>query len=1719
MTVILFIRSMSEICRPFLIVTALSSLSQWEAEFARLVPSVDVVVYSGNRDTRKGIRASEFYDEGGRVMLQVLLSSAEAVFEDLDRLRSIKWEAIVIDEYQYSGIANDFEQIKMLTTDSRILLVSGQIKDTTSEYLKILSLLESHGDLDKLRGLNSETNDNLCKLKDRLSRFIACGSTSQVSKFHEYWVPVEISKYQLEQYCATLLSNSIPLRSCSRNDRVGALRDILLTARKCCDHPYLLDSSVQEHLIAEQRPAAELLDIGIKASGKLQLLDRMLTEIKTRGLQVLVLFQLIIGSGGASTGDILDDFLRQRFGQNAYERVDVGVIPSKKQAAVNRFNKKETGQFVFLLENRACSSTIKLSSLDIVVIYDSDWNPANDLRALRKISIDSKVQKIKVFRLYSSFTAEERALVLAKQNLNLDNNLQTFSRTTSDTLLSWSAIYLFSKLDEYHADSNSTSSLNFSSGQLLLNEVTKEFQAILSESCENTKNSVISKVKLGVGSYSTNIPLLGEAKVQLKDGEEPHVFWRNLLDGKNLQWKHLRGPCPRNRKRVHYLDGSPSKSKTQKDDVVKKRKKMVNENLDPAIVQVELGAQQMTQVAVSKGGPSTIKDCNQSQNLQRDRITSNSNSNCMSGQNSFGAEVSVNVSEERIVSSDELKTLHSFLQGEMTRLYQILKLSEDIIHIMRRFLEYVIKNHHVNCDSPSIVQAFQISLCWIAASITKQKVDKKDSLMLAKQLLNYQCTEEQANSVYSKMRSLKRMYLQCSDNTINSGRDCLLAEEDSKEPSNVNEGGSQFSSCKQKNVKMEIGEKSANEEHAEGQILLQQASEIDNKIKKIHKKCDKRMKKLIRKHQEELQEFHRIWEEKRVKLETDHKLESAFIRSIHGQGSVRTDKLKLLDNNFAKKMEEHNLLKDVQLKDLEAEQLAAMNKERQKAAQWLAEAKACSSELRAVNGPQSIGSQSVEDVGGPHLSTRINIIGPGDVIPMSGQHLEDQNPSKSFCSRENDVAPSFTSISAPAEAIGCETRVENLVTVNSQNEVGVLSLERSSSAMVEHLNQSKHSSDNGETVFANLPAPVEQVSDEIRSVDLSEEFPIEVPRTVPNEVVGHVNPIELSNAFEKESDKGSKIASPDALVSQRGEPDEAASGDLQSPGQPLVHSEQTVAMPDCFDLLPQQVQQDNHDQSLVSAELQDLDAPAVENQSTQIEVPTLELVDTVTPMPSNLEAPVTDEIVSPVRSNHEAAVTENSEKLLSVSVDVSLSCNQSPAIEDHDQGRSSSHTAEPGGTEVLSHESISQSGENLEIHLNHLDTGPVSGVAHGQNVEFSALSQNDVAIPQVVVSTDERANQAVLQLGIDAGHLRGPSYLLHPHQPTSWSSPPSLLADPLQNELERMRKETEQLEKNHEDMMSQLKSDCEKEIQEIITQIRNRYEVKLQETEAEFRLKRNELDKNQNKVLMNKILAEAFRSKCLDPRPLGLPGLQQGVPASFVQHLHQLSLPPSVRPSPGASACQPAPGQQITAPAVQNMQQLSWPHSVRSSTVAGQSSAPPVQAVQHATALFSGTSSRPPVISAITPARNPRVGGEIRSPAPHLQSFRPAVAASTPPATSPSVSQLRPLQMLPSQPMQTPPPPVPLSPAPRPPLTKLVSQNRPEPQGGLPAPPNPSLSTLGLVMDHQPPVPENRTSSNLPEICSTFRSLELSDLEILGDVQGNQTSAVATDVVCLSDDD
>lgn len=274
----------------------------------------------------------------------------------------------------------------------------------------------------------------------------------------------------------------------------------------------------------------------------------------------------------------MDDFVRQRFGSDSYERVDGNVLDSKKKSAMYNFN-NGSERFVFILETRACRPSIKLSSVHAVIIFHSDWSPVNDLRALQRITIDPPLEQIKVFRLYSSCTVEEKVLILAKQDKTPDGYAQNMRPSTSHVLLMWGASYLFNRLDEFHSGHNPASSSSNFFDQSLLKDVAREFSTILTQNGEDNdtrKFNIILKVKQSQGTYSTTFPLFGESKVERMDEEHPHIFWTNLLEGKHPCWKYYSDSSQGSRKRVQYCDDLQKKLEVENDEVAKKQRRVGN---------------------------------------------------------------------------------------------------------------------------------------------------------------------------------------------------------------------------------------------------------------------------------------------------------------------------------------------------------------------------------------------------------------------------------------------------------------------------------------------------------------------------------------------------------------------------------------------------------------------------------------------------------------------------------------------------------------------------------------------------------------------------------------------------------------------------------------------------------------------------------------------------------------------------------------------------------------------------------------------------------------------------------------------------------------------------------------------------------------------------------------------------------------------------------------
>ncbi|GKB31092.1 protein chromatin remodeling 4 [Tanacetum coccineum] len=560
--VIFVLSLLDNVRRPILIIAATRALSEWEAEFSKWSRFINVVTYKGSEYVRAAIRNLEFYDENESITFQVLLSSPDVIVEDMEMLDHIKWELIVIDECQRPLMWSHINKIRRLDAHMKLLTISDKEVDTRQRYHDILSLLDS-----KYKAGHMKRTTDTETLKSKLSPFVAFECKIGTPEFNEYWIPVHLSSMQIKQYCSILDSNFQILSSCLRDD--SSLQDIITETQKCCDHPYLVDPNLRNS--SEEDASIDSLDVDINVSGKLQLLDKFLSEIKQCGFRVVVLFQPVDNSEKICIGDILDDLVDRRFGQDSYIRIGKICTKSdrqKKKQSLEMFNNVETRKFICLLDYRVCHSSVHLSRMDVAILFNGDWNSSNDIRALRKITIGSHSQQLKVFRLYSSFTVEEKALMIMKEGVTMETNI---TASICHQLLAWGASYLLSKIGSENVSSS------------LIDDVVNELSSVLrdtSSKTDHTKFSIISKAQINDGTYSSSTKLLGETETEAHTKESwlteeylienvengPSDFWSNLLkDSENRQ----KNPCYRISRRVqkspqntcYLIEGYKPKSK------------------------------------------------------------------------------------------------------------------------------------------------------------------------------------------------------------------------------------------------------------------------------------------------------------------------------------------------------------------------------------------------------------------------------------------------------------------------------------------------------------------------------------------------------------------------------------------------------------------------------------------------------------------------------------------------------------------------------------------------------------------------------------------------------------------------------------------------------------------------------------------------------------------------------------------------------------------------------------------------------------------------------------------------------------------------------------------------------------------------------------------------------------------------------------------------------
>ncbi|KAL6763609.1 P-loop containing nucleoside triphosphate hydrolase protein, partial [Haematococcus lacustris] len=176
--------------------------------------------------------------------------------------------------------------------------------------------------------------------------------------------------------------------------------------RKCCAHPYLFG---EEGASASASDGTEQL---VACSGKLQLLDTLMGRLIARGHRTLIYSQF------TRVLDILEDWLEARHWPAL--RID-GTIPgAERQRRIDRFNQQPEAFKVFLLSTRAGGVGINLATADTVIIFDSDWNPHNDLQAAARAHRLGQVRPVMVYRLVTRATIEERMMQVSRKKLALE---------------------------------------------------------------------------------------------------------------------------------------------------------------------------------------------------------------------------------------------------------------------------------------------------------------------------------------------------------------------------------------------------------------------------------------------------------------------------------------------------------------------------------------------------------------------------------------------------------------------------------------------------------------------------------------------------------------------------------------------------------------------------------------------------------------------------------------------------------------------------------------------------------------------------------------------------------------------------------------------------------------------------------------------------------------------------------------------------------------------------------------------------------------------------------------------------------------------------------------------------------------------------------------------------------------------------------------------------
>ncbi|KAF2707806.1 hypothetical protein K504DRAFT_383409 [Pleomassaria siparia CBS 279.74] len=458
---------------PHLIVVPGSTLENWLREFKRFSPTIVVEPYYGSQPVRE---EHQYTILAGIEDIDVIVTTYDLAFKDKDNkfLRKCKPQSCIYDEGHMLRNSNTarYKQLVRIPARCRLLLTGTPLQNSLQELASILAFLmpdifdEMREDLQVVFKHKAKVNESdshgallstqrIQRARSMMTPFVLRRKKVQVLKH----LPTKTSRVeyceltesqsrlynaQLERQKQVLIDRAAGITSNEHTNvmmklRQAAIHPLLFRdrydentirkmSRACLKEPTFYESNpniiyeelelyqdYQCHHLALKYPEAlhkfQLKNDEWMDSGKVKKLIELLKKFIANGDRTLVFSQF------TSVMDILQWVLDSH--DMSYFRLDGSTPIAERQDMLDQFYEDESIP-VFMLSTKSGGAGINLACANKVIIFDSSFNPQDDVQAENRAHRVGQTREVEVIRLVTKGTVEEQIHALGISKLELD---------------------------------------------------------------------------------------------------------------------------------------------------------------------------------------------------------------------------------------------------------------------------------------------------------------------------------------------------------------------------------------------------------------------------------------------------------------------------------------------------------------------------------------------------------------------------------------------------------------------------------------------------------------------------------------------------------------------------------------------------------------------------------------------------------------------------------------------------------------------------------------------------------------------------------------------------------------------------------------------------------------------------------------------------------------------------------------------------------------------------------------------------------------------------------------------------------------------------------------------------------------------------------------------------------------------------------------------------